>query len=140
MKPITLSQYFGVFDRTPEVLDEHRANAETLIARVNALLTLAERGGVTLETNQKTGSMISGSGNGGWRLRTATFGAENSSHKEGQGIDIYDPNDGDLDAWCLTHLTDLIVLGLYMEHPSMTKGWCHLTTRAPRSKHRVFYP
>jgi hypothetical protein len=63
-----------------------------------------------------------------------------SSHKEGRGIDIYDPHDGAMDHWCMQNQVDLVEIGLYMEHPAATPGWCHLTTRAPGSGSRVFYP
>ncbi len=140
MSPITIDQYFGPFLGHPLVKPEHLDHARELLARVNALLALAEQEGVTLEINPKTGSLISGAGAGGWRMPDAVVGAAYSSHKEGRGIDIYDPFDGDLDAWCLAHPRHLIGHGLYMEHPAATKGWCHLTTRPPRSGNRVFYP
>ena len=34
----------------------------------------------------------------------------------------------------------LASLGLWMEHPLATKGWCHLQVVSPRSGMRVFYP
>lgn len=137
---ITLEQYFGPWLDHRLVTDEMHAAARDLLTRVNALLAEAERDGVSLDINPRTRTLISGAGNGGWRLPTSEVGAPRSSHKEGRAVDIYDPNDGDLDAWCLDHLGRLIALGLYLEHPAATKGWCHLTTRAPRSGNRVFYP
>lgn len=60
-------------------------------------------------------------------------------------VDLYDPEDlidayiskFDLPNGDNTLLRDC---GLYREHPSATPGWCHLTTRAPKSKKRTFYP
>lgn len=81
----------------------------------------------------------------GWRppaVNAATAGAAvNSRHMTGQAIDLYDP-DGDLDEWLMTGegQATLTALGLWMEHPSATKGWCHLQTVPPRSGRRVFYP
>jgi hypothetical protein len=59
----------------------------------------------------------------------------------GQAIDIYDP-DGDLDEWLMTDkgLAVLDSIGLWIEHPSCTKGWCHLQTIPPKSNRRVFFP
>lgn len=139
MKPITEAHYFGVYQDHAGVPPEHRANARILLERVNTLLERAERDGVTLDINPYTHTHVSGKGEGGWRLPQATTGAPNSAHKVGQAVDIYDP-DGDLDDWCLDNQDSLVMLGLYLEHPAATKGWCHLGTRAPRSGKRVFYP
>lgn len=140
MTPLTLHAYFGHLDGHSLITEAMRANARDLLTRVNALLAMAESDGVTLEINPVTKTHISGSGAGGWRMPASTVGAPNSAHKTGQAVDLYDPTDGDLDDWCMTHLDELERLGLYMEHPAATKGWCHLTTRAPRSGKRVFYP
>lgn len=136
-KSITLAQYFGTYAGHKDITDDIWAHAEALLARVNPLLQRARADGVLLEINSATGSLISGSGNGGYRPRRCPVGAQNSSHKEGCGIDIHDPYDGDLENW----VTDEILeeFGLYREHPSQTKGWVHLTTRAPGSKRRTFY-
>jgi len=140
MTPITLKNYFGDLLATPHVRDEHVANAKILLERVNTLLERAERDGVSLEINPLTASHISGNTSGGFRQSHSFVGASKSSHKEGRGIDIFDPHDGDLDEWCMNNPEQLTMLGLYMEHPAATKGWCHLTTRAPKSGKRVFYP
>lgn len=140
MTPITEHDYFGILAGHREITAEIRNNAKGLLWRVNTLLARAEGEGVSLDINPKTRSLISGSSLGGWRPSNSMVGAERSSHKQGRGIDIYDPNDGDLDAWCLANLDALEECGLYMEHPAATKGWCHLTDRAPGSGNRAFYP
>lgn len=133
--PITLADYVGKFaDRIPA---DHADNAKLLLIRVNTLLERAVGSGkVVLELNPKTGTLISGTQYGGWRPHGCPEGAENSSHKLGMGVDIYDI-DGDLDEW----LDDasLAMAGLYREHPSQTRHWCHLTTRPPNSGKRTFY-
>jgi hypothetical protein len=93
--------------------------------------------GRELPINPKTNSCISGETNGGFRLPDCPIGAADSSHKQGQGVDIYDPLN-DLDAW----ITDDILtdFDLYREHPVSTEFWCHLTYRAPHSGHRTFFP
>ena len=108
---------------------------------VNRLLVFAHSAGVTLETNPRTGTIISS----GWRPASVNAktpnAAPNSKHMTGQAIDLYDP-DGDLDEWLMTSdgQETLKRLGLWMEHPAATKTWAHLQTIPPRSGNRVFYP
>jgi hypothetical protein len=135
---ITQEQYFAA--KPHDGVDE--GNADDLLTRVNALIDqfVLEGGGSRMKC-PNTGTEISGSksghGDGGFRLATATTGKANSSHKQAKGVDVYDPYDT-FDAW----LTDekLEQHGLYREHPSTTPTWTHLTTRAPESGHRTFWP
>lgn len=133
---ITITDYFSGYANHPGITDQHVAAADALLARVNALLVEAVSDGVRLTRHPVTQSYIS-TDDGGWRPRDSHVGAWNSSHKAGAGIDVAD-RDGELDEW----LTDEILErhGLYREHPSATRRWCHLTTRAPRSGRRSFYP
>ena len=134
---ITQDQYFSGKPHTPE----HDAAATELLTRVNLLLGDAEAASIAQSICPNTGTQISGSkggsGDGGFRLTTATTGAPGSSHKEARAVDVYDPK-GHLDDW----LTDakLETYGLYREAPSATLGWCHLSTRPPRSGKRTFNP
>ena len=131
---ITISQYFQAKPHT----SDHVVAAYDLLKRVDSLLQTLN---YTPPTCPNTGTQISGSkggsGDGGFRLNTATTGAALSSHKTGQGIDIYDP---------VNHLDDILTdtllaqAGLYREAPSATQGWTHLTTRSPKSGHRTFLP
>jgi hypothetical protein len=81
----------------------------------------------------------------GWRppaVNAAQRGAAvNSKHMTGRAVDVYDP-DGDLDEWLMTGdgQRALKEIGLWLEHPSATKGWSHLQSIPPRSQNRVFYP
>lgn len=134
---ITLEQYFQAKPHAPE----HDAAAFELLEKVNALIDWARLGGFKNPVCPNTGTQISGSkdgqGDGGFRLPDATAGAHGSSHKEGKGVDVYDPGN------VLDHMItdeDLIHFELYREHPDDTLGWCHLTTRAPGSGKRTFYP
>jgi hypothetical protein len=133
MQPITLDDYFAGFTHT----NTHRGHADALLVRVNATLADAEQHGCTIDINPSTGTHISGQTYGGFRPQDCPQGAPRSSHKTGEGIDIYDP-DGDIDEW----LNDewLTKYGLYREHPSATRGWVHFTTRPPLSGRRSFYP
>jgi hypothetical protein len=137
MKPITLADYFAGYKDHKGITPEIRSRAAMLLTHVNAfLLELCEDGQCDYDINPITASMISGVKNGGWRPQECPEGAPKSSHKQGQGIDIYDA-DGDLDNAC----TDVLLAkhGLYREHPAQTRTWMHLTTRAPRSGRRTFY-
>ena len=131
---ITKEQYFQAKPHT--AADED--NFYGLMTRVNDLLTFLD---YKVPTCPNTGSQISGSkggsGDGGFRLNTATTGAALSSHKQAMAVDLYDP-DNALDDM----LTDALLeqFDLYREHPADTEHWCHLTTRAPHSGHRTFLP
>ena len=134
---ITTDQYFAGKPHSPE----QDALAQHMLESVNELLDEAEAAGIPRQICPNTGSEISGSkggsGDGGFRLPGATTGAATSSHKEARAVDVYDPK-GHLDDW----LTDEILekYELYREAPNATVGWCHLSTRAPRSGKRTFNP
>lgn len=66
-------------------------------------------------------------------------GAKRSNHMLCKACDLED-KDGKLDEWCLANQHILIDIGLWLEHPSATKGWCHVQTVPPKSNNRVFYP
>lgn len=116
-----------------------RRNAELTVELANKLLILAKGDGVKLEESPRTKTIVSS----GWRppdINASTPGAAvKSKHLTGQAIDLYDPS-GDLDEFCLSHPSVLKDLGLWQEHPSATKGWCHVQTVPPGSGRRVFYP
>lgn len=123
--------------------------AQHLLEAVNELLAEAERAGINSPTCPNTGTQISGSkggtGDGGFRLPTATTGSLLSSHKEARAVDVYDPG-GKLDDWLddfevgVGDNTKLAEYELYREAPDATTGWLHLTTREPKSKRRTFHP
>jgi hypothetical protein len=119
-----------------ELTGEIRANADDLLRRVNTLFDLA---GWHLERNPETGSPVTS----GWRppaVNARVPGAAlRSKHLTGQAVDLFDPA-GDVDDWCMAHQERLAAVGLWLEHPAATKGWCHLQSVAPKSGNRVFYP
>lgn len=131
---ITPSQYFQAKPHT----DAHEQAAMQLLSRVNYLFY---RMGYEPPNCPNTGTQISGSksgsGDGGFRLPTATTGAQLSSHKEAKGVDVYDP-----DNWLDDHITDELLeeCDLYREAPESTQSWCHLSTRPPKSGRRTFNP
>lgn len=140
---ITINDYFmGRRELHPLALTpDIERSALRMVELANSLLSQALSYGVSVPVNPKTGSQVSS----GWRppaVNAATAGAAvNSKHMLGQALDIYDP-EGDLDDWLMTGegQAALAALGLWMEHPSATKGWCHIQSMPPRSGRRVFYP
>jgi hypothetical protein len=133
MHALTLEQYF----RNLEHSDEHIKNAIELIRRVNHLLSFAESQGVTLRINPNTHSHISGSEWGGYRTDACTIGAPKSAHKQALAVDIFDPIN-ELDRWL--NYAILLKFDLFRESPDHTQGWCHLSSKAPRSGKRTFLP
>lgn len=137
---ITLSDYWmGRDKKYPlEMNPAIESNALTLLALVNKLL---EHCPISLDIHPVNQSYVSS----GWRPPSVNAATPNaaakSKHMTGQAIDIYDP-EGDFDNWLMSQdgQRKLVELGLWIEHPSATKGWSHLQSVPPNSKNRVFYP
>lgn len=133
---ITLTDYWMRRDEAypDELTDDIRAKAGETVARANLLLSMYRN----LTKDDEIRKV-----NSGWRpagVNAATPGAApRSKHMTGEAIDISDP-EGDLDEFCLDHPELLQTIGLWQEHPSATKGWCHVQIVPPRSGKRVFYP
>lgn len=66
-------------------------------------------------------------------------GAKRSNHMLCKACDLADVG-GKLDQWCMDNQDKLSEIGLWLEHPSATVGWCHVQTVPPRSGNRVFKP
>lgn len=111
-------------DMTAEILE----NATETVAKANQLLK-------AFGEDRKVTS--------GWRPPSVNAATPNaaakSKHMTGQAIDLADP-DGDLDDWCFDHLETLAEIGLWLESPASTKGWCHVQILPPKSGKRVFFP
>ena len=139
---ITLDHYFGPWKDHKDATEERRQNAILLLHACAALQYFAERDGVEFLDNPHTGNNVSGKTYGGFRPQDCPQGAPSSSHKQGQGVDRYDP-EGLIDAWCMNNSEVgglLETCGIYIENPAATPGWSHWTTRRPRSGNRVFRP
>lgn len=127
---LKLADYYMGRDKLhrAELTRELRANARETLRRVNRLL---RRAGMIREVTS------------GWRPAainaTVPGAATGSRHLSCLAIDLEDRN-GTLDAWCMANLAVLEELGLWLEHPAATPGWCHLQTQPPRSGNRVFNP
>ena len=139
---ITIEDYFGPWKDHPDATEERKQNARLLLHACSALQYFAERYGVEFLDNPHTGNNVSGKTYGGFRPQDCPQGAPSSSHKQGQGVDRYDP-EGLIDAWCMNNSEVgglLETCGICIEHPEATPGWAHWTTRRPRSGNRVFRP
>lgn len=140
---ITVADYFmGRREQYPTALSpDIEREAFRTVDLANKLLLQAQTYGVTLPNSPRTGNLVAS----GWRPPTVNAktpgAAVNSKHMTGQALDLYDP-DGHLDDWLMTGegQAAITALGLWMEHPSATKGWAHIQTRPPASGRRVFYP
>ena len=133
---ITLDDYWMGRDKQfpLNLTAEIKTNAQITVTRANLILS---------QFKQATGDTSQRKVTSGWRppmINAITKNAApNSKHMTGQAVDISDP-DGDLDEWCLANRTYLEGAQLWQEHPSATKGWCHLQIVPPKSGNRVFYP
>lgn len=132
---ITLADYAGKWAQSPDFNDTYKSNAVDLLQRVNLLL--ADYG--VVPNNPDTNSQVSGQLWGGFRTQACTIGASNSAHKQGMAVDVYDPM-AKLSKWLTNNPEKLVLYHLYREAPSATLTWSHLTTRAPGSGRRTFYP
>lgn len=138
---ITIADYFMgrreqfPLSLTPAIED----NAARTVALANELIILAKGAGFVVKLSPKTGSLVSS----GWRppqINAGVGGATRSRHLSGEAIDFYDP-DGKLDAFCLAQADRVLRdLGLWLEAPQVTPGWCHVQTKPPKSGRRVFLP
>lgn len=133
---ITLADYWMGRDTAyPALLtDELLAAATETVARANLLVSAYQA--MTKDDEPRRV-------NSGWRPPSVNAATPNaaprSKHMSGHAIDISDP-EGDLDEWCMEHPDVLQTIGLWLEHPSATKGWCHVQTVPPKSGKRVFFP
>lgn len=134
---ITLEEYAGKWLDHADFTQECKDKAEVLLRQVCLLLAAAERSGIDIKKNPVTDSLVSGTQYGGFRPQSCPIGASKSSHKTGEAVDIYDPT-GKIDDW----INDAILTqyNLYRESPAYTKGWCHLSTKPPKSGKRTFIP
>jgi len=139
---ITLEHYWMGRDVAyrEEMTAEIVRNAGVTVERVNRLLRhIAAECGLRAEHQPDTGSPVAS----GWRPveinARVPAAVPDSPHITGAACDLYDPLNA-LDDWCMGHLEVLEQLGLWLEHPSQTDGWCHLQIVAPRCGSRVFDP
>ena len=137
---LCLADYFRMRIDHKYATPERKTNACILLNRVNDLLeTYYEETGREVGIDADTGTQISGSrggsGDGGFRLPQSRTGVKGSSHKQGMGVDLYDPY-GQLGKWIRTH--HLEKHDLYQEAMRFTPGWVHLQTR-PTSR-RIYNP
>lgn len=73
------------------------------------------------------------------RVRRGRKFPTKSAHLDAAACDIADPL-GHLAGWCKSNLDFLEQLGVYIEDPSVTKGWVHFQIWMPSSGNRIFIP
>jgi hypothetical protein len=137
---ITMTQYA----RGRAVPTEHAANAKLLLAAVNAILYEAAEDGAyeytpDLDTDCQISGARGGSGDGGYRLSASKTGATGSAHREGNAVDVFDP-DRRLAVWCVENPDCLDKHGLWCEDFRWTPVWCHFQRVPPRSGKRIYVP
>lgn len=133
---ITVEQYLNqwrfrygyVKGTAADLTDGMRKNAGITVSLVNAVLTaFGHERGIT----------------SGWRPvavnKLVPGAALLSNHTKCLACDVADA-DGQLGAFCLANLDLLKQLGLWLESPLKTPGWCHLQIVPPKSGNRVFMP
>lgn len=135
MSLITLEDYFGRLSFKEAPSEVVRSNALGLIAKANGLLTALAALGIEAAAKP----VVNSGWRPAWHNATIRGAAPNSKHITGEAVDVADP-DGEIDEYLLEHHPLLVNHGLYLEHPSATKGWVHLQSVSPRSGNRIFYP
>jgi len=132
MPEITFEQYAGPYLDHPDFKAECREAATTLLYVVNEVLSIAAEDGVKFDENPQTKSLVSRSGNGGFRPQDCKIGAAKSKHKTGHGVDVRDPVPArTFTRWCYTHSDELKKRGLCVENVRWTLGWVHLQDVPP---------
>lgn len=142
---ITLAQYVGKHAGSPDWTPARQGNAVDLLVACAKLEQIMLNAGVIFPDNPATRSGVSGLIFGGFRPQSCPQGAPHSSHKEGQGVDRYDPHNL-IDKWLADDYAKhgkksaIVRCGIYIEHPNATDTWSHWTTRPPKSGNRIFIP
>lgn len=138
-----MTDYFRIdgVNFLPLVDDAMIVNGQRTIDRANVLLTR-----YAAATGDRLQPVITSGFRSPEKNKSIPNAAAHSEHMQGNAVDIYDP-DGLLDDWCMEQSEtdgELGRIGLWLEHPSSTKGWCHLQTVQFRSWNRArprwFYP
>lgn len=153
---ISIKDYYGVKSH-PALTPVIQANAQIFLGKLNRFIALGIQEGQLFLNSPATKTQLS-TDVGGWRPPDCPTGAPLSSHKIGRAADLYDgvaaafktfegKPVGMLGYWVLTSPKAKVLakeLGLYFEHPTVTKGvhsfWLHATDKAPASGKMLFYP
>lgn len=127
-KYITMEEFLMNRDQAHPLSDEQTGNANTIVPRVNELLEAF--GHYRAVTSGYRPAAINSKVKGA---------AKKSNHILCLACDLEDA-DGKLDDFCMANLVLLKKIGLWLEHPDDTKGWCHVQAISPKSGNRVFKP
>lgn len=123
--PLTYTEYMMGRIRIEDMEVEHTKNMVQLLSVVNGLLQdFGERRKITSGFRRPEDN-------------AACRGSPKSKHMQGAAVDLEDVN-GKLKAYMTEEMLDKY--DLYMEHPSATPSWCHLSILPPKSGARIFKP
>ena len=137
---MTPSDVIGPWAQHADLTPARRLNIELrLIPAVNLLEQRMREDGFVFPVNPATLTGVSGKTFGGFRPQDCPQGAPLSNHKQGLGVDRYDPLNR-IDDWCMAHLDVVAACGIWIEHPDATPGWSHWQCVPPKSGRRVFRP
>lgn len=131
---ITLTDFWAGRDvkYASECSLEIKTNAAETVKRVNKLLALAEKNGLTC-------SKVSS----GWRPKLVNDATANagklSNHITGRAADLFDPSRL-LAQWVINNKDNLALCGLWIEDPRWTPTWLHLQSLPPPSGKLVYIP
>lgn len=128
IKQISVDDFLMGRDKLVPLSDELKANAKLTVIRVNLLL--AHFGHWRAVASGYRPDAIN---------RTIKGAAKKSNHRICKACDLED-HDGALDKFCMENQDILAEIGLWLESPASTPGWCHVQTTPPRSGNRVFNP
>jgi hypothetical protein len=121
---ISIDEYVGPWKDSPDWDSERQLNATALLAKCADLEAEMVADGVEFPVNPKTGTQVSGEVYGGFRPQSCPIGAPRSNHKEGRAVDRFDPHKA-IANWCMGHQPRLREIGIWIENPAATIGWCH---------------
>lgn len=123
---ITVEEYLMGRDKITPLTEHMKADSASMVEKANLLLT-------AFGSYRKV--------NSGYRpeLINSTIhkAAKHSNHIICRACDL-DDVDGRLDFFCMTHQAQLKEIGLWLENPIGTPGWCHVQIVPPKSGNRVF--
>ena len=144
---LTSEDYFGRMSHREKPSEDVVANADVLIDAINGLYAHCGWDDASDISSGYRSPDYNASQRALWIATNGAQGANTatrSKHMTGQASDQMDDAAQSKAKYLFDHQDALKQFGLYMEHPSATKGkwtnWCHLQSVPPRSGNRVFFP
>ena len=114
-------------DKNNPLTDEMKKDAQETVKRANLLLK-AFKSYRSVTSGYRPAS-----------INAAVGGAKKSNHMICRACDLED-KDGELDKFCSSNINILKEIGLWLESPNNTIGWCHVQIVPPKSGNIIFIP